>query len=42
MVEKKRHICEKDYVWNLLHVAVKMENVLKVLWMIQQLCMMKL
>ena len=26
----------------LLHVIVKMENILQVLWMIQQFCVMKL
>ena len=24
---KKRHVCEKDYVWNFLLIIVKMENI---------------
>ena len=31
----KHHICEKEYVWTLVHVFVEMENIWQVLWMIQ-------
>ena len=34
---KKRHICEKDYIWNPATSSCE-----KVLWMIQQLRVMKL
>ena len=40
---EKRHVCEKKIMFEiLLHVVVKMENIYQVLWMIQQLRVMKL
>ena len=39
---KKLHVCKKDYIWDLLHVVVKMGNIQQVLWMILQLGVMKL
>ena len=37
---KKRYVCEKDYAWILQHVPAKIENILQILWMIQQLFVM--
>ena len=36
------YICERDYVWILLHAIGKMENTYQVLWNIQRLSVMKL
>ena len=44
---KKRHVCEKDCIWNpstynCENPFQKFEDIQKVLWMIQQLRVMKL
>ena len=44
---KKRHVCEKDCIWNpstynCENSFQKFEDIQKVLWMIQQLRVMKL
>ena len=43
VVSVKNVMCVKKIMFGiLLHVNVKMENIEQVLWMIQQLCVMKL